>query len=118
MSSSKRHSYLCKDCGETSLFAKQPKFCPFCGSQTIARNTEKSKRHAEETIEKMNAMLPQINDAWDTYAELYVQFESMRQILAPYANRGIIDKNLIPKIEHKNLTDVLSEYRKRRKANE
>ena len=79
--------YICYDCGEGHIFAKKPSFCPNCGSSNIGINNLKAKAHAQELVDKMNNLVPQIESAWQAYITLYVEFENMRRIAWGYARK-------------------------------
>lgn len=118
MSNVKKHSFVCAKCGETGMFTKAPKYCPYCGSSEISRKSDKAKRHAEEIIEQMNNFIPQLEKVWNEYVCIYCEFESRRRVLEDYVRRGIINKSDIPKFEKKKLIDALTEYRASKNDNE
>lgn len=116
-----RHSYTCTDCGNVEHYEQQPTLCKFCGSTNIVRtrnlkesNHNKAKVHANELVEELNSLIPKINDVWDNFVELWVDYEKTRRVLTNYAFRGIIEKKDIPIFEKKNLIDELYTYRKKR----
>lgn len=114
---SERRSYICGECGETGLFAKVPSFCPYCGSGDFRINNIEAKKHANEIVDEMKLLVPEIEKKWTAYVDAYVEFESRRRLLDSYVRRGIIDKSTIPTVEKKKVLDALYEYRARRKEN-
>ena len=117
MGSTKRHHYICGSCGETSMFEKEPCFCPFCGSSDFKRNQTKARKRANEIIKEMQDILPRIESSWNEYVECYAEFENRRRMLDSYARRGVIDRDSIPKAEKKKLVEALYEYRETRRKN-
>ena len=107
-------TYKCPDCGGTIRLTKKPSCCPFCGKEGIGRDNGRAKQYAERVLRELNDMLPQIEDAWKSYVEQYVEFENRRRNLSQYVSRGIIEKSEIPKLERKNLQEELKEYRLRK----
>lgn len=103
------------DCRETVTLGKSPNFCPHCGSTNIKVNDLMARSHANDIVEEMKRLKPEVELAWNTYVEVYVEFENRRRLLNNYARRGYIDSADIPVIEQKRLIDALYEYRAKRK---
>ena len=104
-------TYKCPSCGGTIRLTKNPSYCPFCGKEGIARDNGRARQYAERVLQELNELLPQIEGAWSSYVELYVEFEDRRRNLSQYVSRGIIKREDIPKLERKNLQDELKEHR-------
>lgn len=105
------------NCGETGLFEKKPSFCPFCGSGDFVKNDLEARRHAQEVVDEMKMLVPEVEKAWAAYVNAYVEFENKRRLIDSYVRRGLVEKDDIPKVEKKKLIDALYEYRARRKDN-
>ena len=104
--------YICNNCKQRVRLSKTPVCCPFCCSEEIISDNEKAKKHAQKKIEELQNLLPQLDSAWNDYAEIYVRCEDITQTLRQYAKRGIINTSDIPKTEKKCLAIALKEYRK------
>lgn len=103
--------YICSNCKQRIRLNKKPICCPFCCSDQIFPDNEKSKRYALKKIDELKNLLPKLDSTWNSYVKVSVQCEDIMQILRQYAKRGIIDKSDIPKIEKKQLAVALKEYR-------
>ena len=107
--------YICRNCCTSFSLPKKPTFCPFCGEKgdywSVDAKREKAKDHAEDVLHQMRGLVPQIEKAWSKYADLYVQFEALKQVVIVYERRGYIKKSDIPTVNKVALSQALREYR-------
>jgi hypothetical protein len=97
-------SFSCKRCGATFLLQARPKFCPYCGAEEL---TSQSIETAKRLIDECNAMIPEIETAWDQYIQLAAQYEMRTQKLAQYEKRGFITRDMVPKYHKTKLSEAL-----------
>lgn len=112
MSGVKKHRYICASCGKSAMLADTPGFCPYCGDSNLRQCNDKARKHAEDMIEELNALVPVVDKAWNAYATAYINYEVKRRVLYNYALNGVIDKSLIPTLGKRNLMAEFNEYRK------
>lgn len=108
--------YKCNDCGNVVRLAKAPRFCPFCGSESIERDLTKARANAFQLIESCNKLAAEMEPIFNAYLEKMAQYEWNMQTLRTYKMRGIITEEELPKYRRPQIQRALAEYRRRRKA--
>ena len=114
----KNNQYVCMKCGEKIRVSKAPKYCPFCGADSLERDNSAAKKYGEEMIRQATELVPQIEAAQEQYISLLAQFEDLMQKIRKYVIRGAIDPERVPKIEKIALRTALAEHRKKLREQE
>lgn len=109
--------WKCEKCGTVFTLADSPKFCPVCGCGDFINAAEhkKAKQTAEKICHELSVMIPEIEAAWNKYAQLQARYEEKVQTLRQYKHRGIITEEEIPKPNKKQVQTLLREIRANKK---
>ena len=105
--------YRCSECRKIVRVAEtnEVKFCPFCGSSAIYGDNEKARRTANKLIEECNELEKQILPAYEKYVELNAQYQLKIRLLQSYALRGVMPKEMIPRLDKAKLKDAIKKIR-------
>lgn len=114
----KKNRYVCRKCGERIAVSKAPKYCPFCGADSLERDNSAAKKYGEEMVRQATELVPQIEAAQELYIDLLAQYENIMQKIRKYVIRGAIDPERVPKIEKITLRTALAEHRKKLREQE
>jgi hypothetical protein len=88
-----------------------PRFCPFCGSESIDEAESKSRCTALRLIKECNDMQPDLEKTFSEYMNLLVKYEYKMLTLRQYKHRKIVSSNEMPKYQKPHLNDELKKYR-------
>lgn len=110
--------YKCLDCYKEFKTDSRVAYCPHCASSHIedVRHIQ-AKNTAKEKALELLKLKEKIDEKYAEYVSLYVQAESLLQVLRQYKHRGIITDEEIPVLNKPKLSEALKEYRKKKKDN-
>ena len=98
---------LCNDCGKSFNFIEIPKFCPYCGSDSLERNNKKQKERALKLIAEYNDITTKMESFIDEYITSSKRVKEIRHELATYKTRGIITADELPYAKNENLMSFI-----------
>ena len=98
---------LCNDCGKSFNFTEIPKFCPYCGSDSLERNNKKQKERALKLIAEYNEITTKMESFIDEYITSSKRVKEIRHELATYKTRGIITADELPYTKNENLMSFI-----------
>lgn len=109
--------YICSNCNKGFTTDSQVSYCPHCASSNIeVAEHAKSRQTAKEKTLELLRIKEQMDEKYAEYVSLYVQAESILQVLRQYKHRGIITDEEIPSLKKPKLADALKEYRQKQKG--
>lgn len=98
---------LCNKCGKSFNFTEIPKFCPYCGSDSLERNNKKQKERALKLIAEYNEITTKMESFIDEYIASSKRVKEIRHELATYKTRGIITADELPYVKNENLMSFI-----------
>ena len=116
-----RYIVKCSECGRTYEVELDftPKFCLKCGATAeITPTKTKARVTAEARMAMCEELRPRMEEAWENFAKLRVEYEDSLVFLAQYHKRKIIsqeeyDRYRIRTQNYKlNINEAVKEYRK------
>ena len=105
------HQYACKICKKHMTLPNGSKYCPICGGSLES----KAEIFANEKAGELKKLLPVLEEKYDEFAKLYVQYKIINETLRTYAARGIIDREKVIDFKPESLTEIFHKSRKKRK---
>lgn len=123
-----RYQIVCEECGASyevnlSMEADGVAYCARCGGLARAIKVGgKARIHAEETMDEMRKIRPDMIEARRKYLAVAAYYEALMQTLRVYKKRGIVEQKEVDALsfgkseDKKLMTDAVKEYREMRKA--
>ena len=119
-----KYKVVCFDCGKEYEVetADCPRFCLSCGASNVdaAPIKTKSRIRAEESMRKLDSLIPKMMEAREIWFAVIVEYEEEMHILRQYKRRGIVSEEevshySVSRYNKISLNDALKEYRAEKK---
>ena len=95
--------YVCNKCLERFRLAVKPSFCPFCGSDTVDVDVQKSRNTALQLIAEYNEIITKLQAFAEEYNKYTSRVKTIRKALASYKCRGVITDADLPYTKNESL---------------
>lgn len=105
------HQYVCSVCKKHMTLPHGSKYCPVCGGSVES----KAEIFANEKAEELKRLLPVLEEKYNEFVKVYVQFKTVSETLRTYAARGLIDREKVVDFKLESLTEIFYKSRKKRR---